>query len=238
MYQEIALITQNKTLIASSYRGIIEQYVLAVPKSKMIFGNVFRYRFFASFAMTTKQQYNSISVKKDKKIFNLYTSGAISVQKSIVMKFVYFLIFVLIALILFVVFFFPRVFNKNPKENDKKDNKVSSASVNINNLKYPIQNNSFNTGVSSSKILVTFVCDDTECRFDDEYISYKYLKIFISKTNPSLFYRSLIYKKKDYKLYSLKMFVNLDKFYLYFPELKRDTKNYNFRSPSAWNSKK
>ncbi len=94
---EILFITQNKSLINIQYRNIPEIFIKALPRSKAISKNTLRYNHYTEYRMTNKFSTTEITINPT--YFDLYTSGNISNQKRVGLKY-------LILFLIFIVFFF------------------------------------------------------------------------------------------------------------------------------------
>lgn len=122
---EILFITQNKSLINAQYRNIPEIFIKALPRSKAISKNTLRYNHYTEYRMTNKFSTTEITINPT--YFDLYTSGNISNQKRVGLKYIIlFLISIVFFFIAFGYFSYKMVFsplsstNEEPKQDTEK----------------------------------------------------------------------------------------------------------------------
>lgn len=115
---EILFITQNKSLINIQYRNIPEIFIKALPRSKAISKNTLRYNHYTEYRMTNKFSTTEITINPT--YFDLYTSGNISNQKRVGLKYlILFLIFIVFFFISFGYFVYKMMFNSSVSFQDE-----------------------------------------------------------------------------------------------------------------------
>ena len=111
IFQEILLLTQNKTLINSKYRAVPEIFIEAQPRSKKLFSKQLTYKKFSSFAMRKSDFFEKSSLTTQKEVFQLYASGNMSNQKSILSRYLKFIL----GGFVFMIFLFYYLFSNLTK---------------------------------------------------------------------------------------------------------------------------
>lgn len=167
---EIWLITQDLSLIATGYKSVAEFFYKAIPLSKRLFTKKFRYTQYSSYKMYEKDFISSFNIPMIKEVFELYHSGSLGNQKSLIHKFIY--IFLLLVFILCVIFwFFISMFKPNepkqkPVQNTQKSQKLTSAEVSA-----MFSNSKISTDFSKSeKFIYIFDCGAKFCSFEKNKI--------------------------------------------------------------------
>jgi zona occludens toxin len=145
---EILFITQNKSLINAQYRNIPEIFIKALPRSKAISKNTLRYNHYTEYRMTNKFSTTEITINPT--YFDLYTSGNISNQKRVGLKYIIlFLISIVFFFIAFGYFSYKMVFsplsstNEEPKQDIEKTQPADTINK-TNQIQELPQNQSFN----------------------------------------------------------------------------------------------
>lgn len=131
---EILFITQNKSLINIQYRNIPEIFIKALPRSKAISKNTLRYNHYTEYRMTNKFSTTEITINPT--YFDLYTSGNISNQKRVGLKYIIlFLISIIFFFIAFGYFSYKMVFSplSSTNEDPKQDTQKTQPADTINN---------------------------------------------------------------------------------------------------------
>lgn len=189
---EIWLITQDMSLIATGYKSLAEFFYRAIPLSKRLFTKKFRYKSYASWKMYQKDCISSFNIPIVKDCFNLYHSGSLGNQKSLVHKFIYmFLFFVFLLIIIFYIFV--SLFNKNENDEIKTDKFVSSSQLKNSNrkmtneeVKLMFSNNNNDNNLTDLKFTYIFNCSSDFCFLNDKknFIPANLIKKIIFKNKP------------------------------------------------------
>ncbi len=93
LYIDVYLITQTYSLIHYSYHKLIQEYIHALPQDRQIFGGKFKYQ--KHIAVPYNKQFTQAGneyLKLDKSIFNMYQSGDKVRSKSVIRKYLYYVI--------------------------------------------------------------------------------------------------------------------------------------------------
>lgn len=96
LYQDIILITQDLKLVNDEYKRTAEYFYRAVPQRFRLSKNVFKYRQFSSYQMYQKDLISTESLKVIPEYYSLYVSGDSPKSKSILHKYLYFVLFLLL----------------------------------------------------------------------------------------------------------------------------------------------
>ena len=218
LFHEIDLITQNKTLIHTKYRGVIEIFIDAQPRSKKILNQTLVYKKYSSFSMRKTDLFDKESLKIDNRVFALYKSGNISNQKSILLKYFKIIIFgIIVAFSLFYYLFssLKAPANKSNISNNKNNNNKHNTKSKITQKKQTIlKSNTINN------LLIEIICySDTGCILNNNIYPIKYIRKFIKTTNSKTLLTTQIYYNKDLKYRVFKILfrtnkTNLDKYFL------------------------
>lgn len=117
LFQDLFFITQDLSLINPKYKNNAEFFYNAVPPSKRLSIKRFRYTQYANYRMANNGKISDFTIPALKEVFGMYVSGAENKSKSILSKYIYFVLFTLILSIGFL-FYFIHSFSKsdNPKE--------------------------------------------------------------------------------------------------------------------------
>ncbi|TLP36948.1 zonular occludens toxin domain-containing protein [Arcobacter arenosus] len=232
LHHEIDLLTQNKGLINSKYRAIPEIFIEAQPRSKKLFSNTLTYKHYASFAMRKNDLFNKSSIKTRKEVFDLYTSGNTSKQKSIVKKFI---LIVFIGLLIAGVLFYNLLLSFNFFENtDKKEDTLNIETQKLEKISNIPTNQNFqrvqnNTDIKNfDKYVLKVVFDSREGYFIfNNYYSVIHFRKFLKETNSKVLSKYSLIANKKYKLSHLYISTNdesLKKFFV-LPKIKKNQKN-------------
>lgn len=148
LHQDIILITQNLSLIYRQYLKIGEFFYRAVPSSLRLRSGVFTYHQFVDYKLTKTSHTDTIKLKFNKDVFELYSSGANIQSKKVIYKFI-----ILGALLFFFTF---GVFWAISSSYKSDSNSSSSPAATFSKLAPPVvlPSNSF-----------TVVCVDFDCSF-------------------------------------------------------------------------
>ncbi|RXK14243.1 hypothetical protein CP965_01995 [Halarcobacter mediterraneus] len=219
LHHEIDLLTQNKSLINSIYRGIPEQFIEAQPRSKKLFSNSLSYKYYASFAMRKADLFNNSSIKTKKEVFDLYTSGNTSKQKSILVKFILIALIGLSATITLFVFVF---YNLKVEENEPIKKEVKKIEKPISNETIRRVKNKFDF----NNYVVEITYNSLDGYFiNDNYYSIFHFKNFLRTTNAKILSRYNIANIGNYKVTKLYVRTNKEALKQFFLMPKIDEKN-------------
>ncbi len=198
LHHEIDLLTQNKGLVNSKYRAIPEIFIEAQPRSKKLFSSTLAYKHYATFAMRKSDMFNKSSIKTRKEVFDLYTSGNTSKQKSILTKFIY---IALLGLVLTVAIF-TYIFKSLEVENEEEI-KESQKSQTIH--KQPVVNPKHNVKHVESLnednyvIKIEFNSKDGYYIYDS-YYSIQHFRKFIKETDSKVLSKYTKISNKNFTL--------------------------------------
>jgi len=194
LFHEIILLTQNKSLIHSKYRAIPEIFIEAQPRSKKLSNSSLTYKSYASFAMRKSDMFSKFSVKTKSEIFALYQSGNKSNQKSILVKFIgYFAVGIIIAALLFYKLI------SNFKSEEEVITPIGNSSLKPIHEVEITNNVEEHTNYISDEYFTMFIlCDNVKgCKIYNNVYFYRYIRLFLAKTNSKLLYRNVLYKGKN-----------------------------------------
>lgn len=152
LYMDVFLLSQTYQKIHTTYLRDVEYFLYAVPSDRQLFNTKFQYRHHTQTPFFKTNLVETISIKKDKKIFAMYDSGDKVRTQSIIRKYAIYLIGLLILVILMFSFAIS-YFTSGKKADNKKDFKnstvhtvrridnnvshvVSSSEISYDNLKY------------------------------------------------------------------------------------------------------
>ncbi|AQW84243.1 zonula occludens toxin (Zot) family protein [Campylobacter pinnipediorum subsp. pinnipediorum] len=194
--QEIYLITQDLSLINPEYKRIAEFFYKAVDSSKRVFTNKLRYILYGSYKLYAKDEYRKINIDFSKDVFNLYHSGKIKNQSSLIKKF--FLISIFLLFVLAIIFYFV-IYSmtddtKKDNTNDVKDiNNIDTKNYNLsNNSKHKIikKYNKFDDDLETL-YLYNITCIDSDCFIKKSDVEFpkSFLEFVISR-NSALYFTS------------------------------------------------
>ncbi len=198
LFHEIILLTQNKSLIHSKYRAIPEIFIEAQPRSKKLSNSSLTYKSYASFAMRKSDMFDKFSVKTKSEVFALYQSGNKSNQKSILVKFIgYLVVGIIIAALLFYKLM------AGFTEEDEIITPISKTPLK------PIQNQNsindveaHNNYISDDYFTMFILCDSLKgCKVYNNLYRYRYIRLFLSKTDSKLLYRNVLYSKGNHTIF-------------------------------------
>lgn len=120
LHQDIILITQNLSLIYRKYLTFGEFFYRAVPSSLRLRGGIFTYHQFVNYKLYKTSHTDTIKVKFNQAVYDLYGSGANTQGKKVIYK------FLLIAAFLFVLVLLLFKFISS-NMGDSSDKNVSSS---------------------------------------------------------------------------------------------------------------
>lgn len=198
IFQEILLLTQNKTLINSKYRAVPEIFIEAQPRSKKLFSKQLTYKKFSSFAMRKSDFFEKTSLTTQKEVFQLYASGNMSNQKSILSRYLKFIF----GGFVFMIFLFYYLFSSITKSSTPPSTNINISGTPIiynnhkeNNNSMPIIENNpiikreivslpstaavvtpqgIFKNVNDKKISFTVICDsDLGCNYNNKNYTYE-----------------------------------------------------------------
>lgn len=185
LYQDIYLITQNLSLVASEYKKIAEFFYKAVDGSKRLFSKKFRYVLFNSPTMYQKRDIvpgGGISLNFNSEVFKLYHSGNSTNHKS------YLKIYFLISLILII---FTSFLVSKFKSYFSNDNEIPKTEISQNLPKIQTSTNSvpkIDNNISKITNFYKIQCFSNVCTIKDyEKFSYTLFRKMIVE-NPPLHY--------------------------------------------------
>jgi zona occludens toxin len=167
LYQDIILITQDLKLVNDEYKRTAEYFYRAIPQRLRLNKNVFKYRSYSSYQMYQKDILGTESLKVIPEYFKLYVSGDSPKTKSILHKYLF---FILIAL-LFVAYAINKFFNQfstetpteTPTQKEITQNENLSKTQTIENSNLPIQD--IKTQINQNLKLFKFNCFDYFCYY-------------------------------------------------------------------------
>lgn len=158
---DIYLITQNKNLIDKKYLVFIEKMYKGMPSAKRFFSNVFRYQIYASYQEYKQNIIENISVKADKKIFELYDSGSKQVGQSALSKFALPLLGMALLVFLLYKYFIASRFEDKVASNSNQTHIASK-----NNPVLPNSSSKSNPPSLSVRKIVFINCLGDDCKID------------------------------------------------------------------------
>lgn len=177
LYQDIILITQDLKLINDEYKRVAEYFYKAVPQRLRLSKNTFKYRQYSSYNMYQKDYISTISVKADKKIFDLYVSGAKVTTMPIFYKYVFFIFVLMLISSYFITSFYKDINSKiEPEQIPEIQNNQTTQPINNskNETSTPGQIQNLETPLipvpedTTNLKLFKFNCFDTLCYFQFE----------------------------------------------------------------------
>lgn len=133
LYQDIILITQDFSLIATGYKSIAEYFYKAIPAQLRLFKNKFRYQQFSSYKLYDKDLVNrkGIHIPILPEVFALYHSGDKTSTKSFIRQLIVICIMIFILLFIGFKFFINKVLLKDvPKNEPAVTNQQTDLSTN------------------------------------------------------------------------------------------------------------
>ncbi|PIE85795.1 hypothetical protein CSA08_00135 [Candidatus Gracilibacteria bacterium] len=239
LYQEVDLLTQNKSLINSKYRAIPEIFIEAQPRSKKLLSNTLSYKHYASFAMRKSDLFTKSSIKTKKEIFALYGSGNTSKQKSILLKFI---LIIVVGLLITTLLFYLLLdsfnfFGSSKKDKDKSLKNDVKITNTVNNTTIPVSNN-INSKLPSSKhstfnnhdfngfenYVFKVVFDSKEGYYIfNNYYSVIHFRKFLKATNSKVLSKYSVISTDTYKLNNLYVYTNDNALKKFFVLPKEDT---------------
>jgi zona occludens toxin len=164
LYHDIFLITQNLQLVNSKYKPLAEAFYKAKSQSLTLDKRFFQYMYHTESRMTKASYVNTIKVKRNKKVFELYKSGDTVKSKNVVLR------FIIIALLLFLLLFISGYFLYQYLVPS-----VSKKEITSHVSKIVVSNDVSNDIDVSSMIYMSFLCTDEMCSYKDMYFDIKIL---------------------------------------------------------------
>lgn len=122
-YQDIILITQDISLVATKYKSFTEFFYKAIPSSRKLFSNKMIYQKYIGYQLYKTQQADTKKLPIVKDLFNHYGSGENNTQKSLVR---YYLLVALGIFTLLIIGAYAFISSKSvdtPKEEIKEQSK-------------------------------------------------------------------------------------------------------------------
>ena len=168
LYHDIFLITQNLSLVNPKYKPLAEAFYKAKSSSLSLNKKYFYYMYYTESRMNKNSYVNTIKVKKEQKVFSLYSSGDSVESKNVIMRFVYIAVFLFIVLLIMGYIFYK---NTMP-ESKQKSSSIPASSVTIS------QNNEADDSVMpdyDDSVYMRFLCDVEMCTWRDEQFDIKLL---------------------------------------------------------------
>ncbi|PLY06606.1 MAG: hypothetical protein C0625_08410 [Arcobacter sp.] len=189
MHQEIILITQNLSLVASKYKGFAEYFYKAYPSSLKLFNNVMKYGEYPESRMSNKNRSGTLKIPIKKEVFSAYGSGKNQNNKSILLKFAIFAImfFVIGGAILYLI-----------KKSVSNESIIEDKETHIVDTYLP--NDKKDDSIKDEEI--------EEKDINDELLEYKYMSL-----KCTLKYKYCLYKNKKIQLntyYKLKEIFDIE----------------------------
>jgi len=144
LYIDAILLSQTYQKIHTSYLRDMEYFLYAVPSSRQLFTSSFKYRHHLNTPFFKTNMVETISIKKDKEVFELYESGDKVRTKSVLTK-PLIIIFILLVFVYFVWGFAQDMLTSSSStspssptthHNIKKNIKNDKKEVILNNLTY------------------------------------------------------------------------------------------------------
>ncbi|RRS30987.1 MAG: hypothetical protein P794_05050 [Epsilonproteobacteria bacterium (ex Lamellibrachia satsuma)] len=148
LFIDLILITQTFSLIHYSYHKLFESILHAMPSSRQIIGNKFKYQKHIKLPITDGKYgtfVGDVFLKKNKAVFDLYQSGDKVRSKNLLRRYIYLIaagvVLVLVGFYFVVNYFFPSsvpsVSSSLPVQSDKKTVvRHASKPVVFSNAKY------------------------------------------------------------------------------------------------------
>lgn len=121
LHQDIMLITQSLDLIFRRYLKFSEFFYQAVPSSLRIRSGVFTYNQFIKWQLFKNSKVGSFKIKFREEVYKLYSSGANTQGKKVILKFIF------LGLILFIVAFFGFSFFSSTWSSSSDSNTTESS---------------------------------------------------------------------------------------------------------------
>lgn len=170
LYQDIILITQDLKLVNDEYKRTAEYFYRAIPQRLRLNKNVFKYRSYSSYQMYQKDILGTESLKVIPEYFKLYVSGDSPKTKSILHKYLFFILITL----LFVAYAINKFFNQFstetpteqttiPTQKEMIQNENLSEIKTIENSNLPLQDTQ--TQINQNLKLFKFNCFDYFCYY-------------------------------------------------------------------------
>lgn len=186
----IFLITQNKMLINTKYRQSPELYVKALPMTKKL-GVDFKYNTYGEFSM--KDKIESITIKNRPELFEMYTSGNFTKQKSYAMK-PLIIFFVSIALIIgLVIFLFVFMSSNIPETEPKKEpEKVTNNSF-VEPKKEPIKS-VISPSLENKFVIKVIFISSLGYYINNEWYNHQHFRKFLYSTKSEILSTKKLYK--------------------------------------------
>jgi len=166
---DMLIVTQNKNLINKKYLSFVESMYVAYPASKRLFSKVFRYKKYASYQEYHSNIVGTTSLKLEKHVFDLYSSGSNVIGQSVVKKMIFPI--VLVVILAFSLFYYlSSKFESNPKS-IKRDSNISK-SVTMHHQNDVTHQDILSPDLSSTK-LYKVDCFSDSCIFYNSSSSFK-----------------------------------------------------------------
>lgn len=193
LFVDIIFITQNLSLLPKEYKKLAEFIIQAIPPSRRIFNNRFRYKVFTSYLMYSKDKDKDFTIPKLNEVFELYVSGSINNTKSSFHKYVKLIIFLVLLSLLGLNFLFYQMKPKKEK-NENSNFQVNNSNSNLLKTNVNPQKNNANNDflINKSNYENTYFYKVTcinykTCIINNEYtINYELFE-FVSKNSDPIF---------------------------------------------------
>ncbi|MBU3014757.1 zonular occludens toxin domain-containing protein [Poseidonibacter lekithochrous] len=173
LHHELILITQDLTLVNNEYKRVAEYFYKAIPSRFRMSKSTFKYIQYSTHSMYAKDKIGTDTVKANKKIFDLYVSGADSNGNSIIHKYILFALLALFLCVFSVYSFLDSIAIEDDKQvNTDKSEPISNT---IEEIETTISNpdTSNNKQIFQENLkLFKFDCFKSMCsyRFEDKRI--------------------------------------------------------------------
>ena len=181
LHHEALLLTQDKTLINTKYRGFIELFIEAQPRLKAISKNTMRYFHYSKYLMSQKDKFDTTSITVTPEHFAVYKSGNTSKQKQVGRKFIYMFVVSLFLIVFAFMFLFSKLTPTVPTV-EENNSAVSNEKSNPNSMGKENNSLSLNIKLDDYKQIqfMSLKCNTKTkfCYYNNKKISFgTYLKL-------------------------------------------------------------
>lgn len=196
LFHEIILITQNLSLIESKYKSFSEFFYRAKAQSLTLFKTHFSYNVYCSSRMSQNSKTGTVKVKRNKKVFDLYTSGDSINAQNVILKFMVLAIgfFILAASLLYWI---KLSYSSNENVTEQHNISVTEQLEKHNNIYTPVQSQmTMQDHISlkdyqSTQFLV-ISCNSSLCYNDDITLPIPLVSYFVKSGDLELLYTNEI----------------------------------------------
>lgn len=202
LYQDIILITQDFSLIATGYKSIAEYFYKAIPAQLRLFKNKFRYQQFSSYKLYDKDLVNrkGIHIPILPEVFALYHSGDKTSTKSFIRQLIVIGIMIFILLFIGFKFFINKVLLKDvPKNEPTQQSQISQ--FNNNDFFNPIKDENKSNFENKYNFVYKFYCVKGYCNLkgEKEFLPYDIVSNIVLSSKPS--YAKEVQSFKNMQIY-------------------------------------